>query len=228
MTSSRLRELAAKTTQEDAHLFKPTVAYRIRPGSDQGTPFPPEIAKAENPPAGAVIDYYLHSTSNEPVTLEIVASKGNVIRTYSSADRVPVVDEKTLDIPMYWMRPARALSSTAGLHRFIWDLHYASAAQLAAGGTGGAAAGGGGGGRRGGGAGPWGYIGDYSVRLIVDGKSYTQPLTVKMDPNVKMSDADERAQFEAALLCGNLLAQLTPANIQAANLLRQLRDLQRK
>jgi len=217
-----LRELAAKTAQEDAHLFKPAVAYRIRPGSDQGTPFPPEIAKAENPPVGAVIDYYLHSTSNDPVTLEIVASKGNVIRTYSSADRAPIVDEKTLDIPMYWMRPTRSLSNAAGLHRFIWDLHYASAAQLA-GGTGG-----GGGGRRGGGAGPWGYIGEYSVRLTVDGKSYTQPLTLKMDPNVKMSDADERAQFEAALLCGNLIAQLAPANTQATNLLRQLRDLQKK
>jgi hypothetical protein len=38
--------------------------------------------------------------------------------------------------------------------------------------------------------------GKYTVKLTVDGKNYTQPLTVQMDPRVKASEADLRKQFE--------------------------------
>jgi hypothetical protein len=37
--------------------------------------------------------------------------------------------------------------------------------------------------------------GHYTVRLTVDGKHYTQPLTVRMDPRVKTSHADLSRQF---------------------------------
>src|SRR6185437_10349123 len=94
---------------------------------DQGTPYPPEIAHADNAPNGAMIDYYLKSASSSPVTLEVLDGAGNVVRRYSSDERTPPVDEKTLDIPMYWIKPTPVLSASAGMHRFAWDLHYASA-----------------------------------------------------------------------------------------------------
>ena len=37
---------------------------------------------------------------------------------------------------------------------------------------------------------PWAAPGEYSVRLSVDGKSYTQPLTVRLDPRVSTSAGD--------------------------------------
>src|SRR5258706_14161276 len=36
----------------------------------------------------------------------------------------------------------------------------------------------------------------YIVKLTVDGKTYEPPLTVRMDPRIKTSDADLRKQFE--------------------------------
>jgi membrane-associated HD superfamily phosphohydrolase len=38
--------------------------------------------------------------------------------------------------------------------------------------------------------------GKYTIKLTIDGKAYTQPLTVIMDPRVKTSEADLRKQFE--------------------------------
>jgi hypothetical protein len=76
------------------------------------------------------------------------------------------------------------------MHRFNWDLHYDPI------GTGG--------GGRGGGDGssgavphrtytspgsPWAVPGAYTVRLTVDGKNYTQPITVRLDPRVKLPAA---------------------------------------
>src|SRR5207302_9840809 len=44
--------------------------------------------------------------------------------------------------------------------------------------------------------GAWAMPGKYIVKLTVDGKTYEQPLTVRMDPRIKTSDADHRKQFE--------------------------------
>jgi hypothetical protein len=191
---------------------------RIRPASDQGTPYPPEIPKGENPPNGALIDYYLKDASATPVTLEILDSKGTVIRRYASSDKAPVVDEKTLDIPMFWVRPPQILSDKAGMHRFIWDLHYAA---LNAGGSQRGA------GRRGGG-GPWAPPGQYSARLTVNGKRYSQPLLVKMDPRVNVSDGDLQLQLAVSQRAASAQAEVARAAAQAAAITKQVKDLQLK
>ena len=56
-------------------------------------------------------------------------------------------------------------------------------------------------------AGPWVLPGRYTVRLTVDGDSYTQPLTVKMDPRVRTSAAEIRRQHEISLRLYGLLQQ---------------------
>ena len=183
-----LRQFAKKN---QTVLFKPQTAVRVHWNLNTDTPLPPDEPAGENPPDGAVIDYYLDKSAAAPVILEIKDSAGNVVRRYSSADKfAPVAD--TNNVPFYWIRPPQALSNQAGMHRFLWDLHYAPvpgavpeypiaavARNTAPVPTS-----------------PWVMPGGYSLVLTVGGKSYQQPLTVKMDPRVKTSTADLQRQFE--------------------------------
>ncbi len=81
----------------------------------------------------------------------------------------------------------------AGFHRFAWDLRMDPI---------GSGGGGGGGGGAGGAvphhtypgvAAPWAPPGAYTVRLTVDGKQYTQPITLRLDPRVKTPAGRARA-----------------------------------
>ncbi len=119
-----LRQLDAKVAGSKALLFKPQVAIRVRWNTNTDTPLPPEEPGGQNPPDGALIDYYLKDAATGPVTLEILDAKGKLVRRYSSTDKPQTVDEKTLTIPSYWIRPPQVLSAAAGSHRFVWDLRY--------------------------------------------------------------------------------------------------------
>jgi hypothetical protein len=110
------------------------------------------------------------------VTLEIFDPAGEVIRRYASDDKITPVNPDTLSIPVSWVRTPEPLSTAAGMHRWIWDLRPTPPARPAGGGAGG----GGGGFGRGGVSAV--LPGTYTVKLTVGGKSYTQPLIVKMDP----------------------------------------------
>jgi hypothetical protein len=152
------------------------------------------------------------------MVIEILDSTGKMIRKYSSDDPTPRVNPATLDIPAFWVRPAERVSTEPGMHRWIWDLHYVSRAPAGGRGGRGGGGGGGGGGRGGGGAGPWALPGNYTVRLTVDGKSFTQPLVVKMDPHVRTPASDLAKQFD-------LSQRVTDAQIEAAAASTEARDL---
>jgi hypothetical protein len=72
---------------------------------------------AENPAAGAAIDYYLKTSASGPVTLEVVDPSGEMVRRYSSEDKFPPPNPDTLNIPVFWVRTPEPLSTTAGMHR---------------------------------------------------------------------------------------------------------------
>jgi hypothetical protein len=169
---SSLRQAA--DVKGDTHLFAPGEAIQFPQPTDDGTPTQKDEAWAENPPTGAIIDYYLKSAATGPVTLEILNAAGTVVRRYSSSDPVPPVDVNKLATNAIWQRSQESLASSAGMHRFVWDFRP----QPAPAGTGRP---GGGGGGRGGGAAPV-LPGRYSVRLTANGASTTQPLTVRPDP----------------------------------------------
>jgi photosystem II stability/assembly factor-like uncharacterized protein len=170
-----LRQIDNEVAHAGAYLFRPGRVYSMTPGSDNGTPMPLDEPLAENPPNGALIDYYLKSNATGPVTLEILDPAGEVIRKYSSDDKTTTVNPDTLSIPMYWVRPQETLSGAAGMHRWLWDLRPTPPPRPAG-------AGGGGFGR----GGPGIVLpGTYAVKLTVGGKIYTQPLIVKMDPRAK-------------------------------------------
>jgi photosystem II stability/assembly factor-like uncharacterized protein len=156
----------------DAFLFKPGDAFILPTPTDDGTPTQKDEPWAENPPAGAIVDYYLKSAATGPIVLEILDGSGGVVRRYASTDPVVPIDPNTLVTNAVWQRPQESLATGAGMHRFVWDLRP----QPATGGRGGR---GGGGGR--GGAPPVAPAA-YSIRLTVNGRSYTQPLAVKADP----------------------------------------------
>ncbi|HEV2992255.1 MAG TPA: glycoside hydrolase [Candidatus Angelobacter sp.] len=217
-----LRQLDAKVVDSDAFLFKPQSTYRVRWDMNTDTPLPPDFPAGENPPDGAVIDYYLKSAPSGPVTLEIRDSAGKTVRRYSSADPVPPPDPM-LEIPAYWVRPPQVLSASAGTHRFLWDMHYApvpgikpeypiaaiphnTAPQATS---------------------PWVMPGEYTVVLNVNGKSYSQPLTIKMDPRVKTPNADLAQQFKLSQQMYNNLLSVVPASDQVDAIRKQLADLKK-
>ena len=203
---------ATEAAQASAVLFRPRTAYRVRPGSEHGTPLPPEIPAGENPPDGAIIDYYLKTEPQGPVTLEILDSKGHVVRGYSSAEHPKAPPASSLPFPAFWVKAPEALQKTPGMHRFTWDLQYASAAPS---------------GRpsffRFGG-GPWAVPGQYQVRLTVDGKSYTRPLNLQMDPRAQVSLADLQKQFDLAMRIETQIREAGQAIEEAQGVGKQLQD----
>jgi photosystem II stability/assembly factor-like uncharacterized protein len=182
-----LRQIDPSSSQRDALLFRPTTAWRVRWNTSTDMPWPKEEPTGANPPDGAIINYYLKSPASGSVTLEVLEQDGRLVRRYSSADPVtPIPDLASAPVPLYWYRPPQGLSAAAGMHRFVWDVHYQPL---------GAGAGGGG---RGGlpiqaiphnsapaPTTPWVNPGTYSVKLTVNGKSYTQPIVVRQDPRVR-------------------------------------------
>ena len=185
-----LRQL--ESDKSGTTLFQPQTALRVRFSLNTDTPIPPDEPAGENPPDGAMIDYRLDENAVEAVTLEIKDGKGNMVRRYSSADAIRPPPDSSLKIPEYWVRPPQPLSKERGVHRFLWDMHFAPVPGVepeypmtaVPHDTAPAA------------TSPWVLPGDYSVVLTVNGKSFTQPLSVKMDPRVKASAADLAQQFE--------------------------------
>ncbi|MGO8813795.1 MAG: WD40/YVTN/BNR-like repeat-containing protein [Terriglobia bacterium] len=212
-----LRQASDAAAGSEAYLFRPEVAYRIRAGGFEGTPMPFDVPQGENPPDGAFVDYYLKQASSGPVSLEVLDSRGRLVRRYSSEDKEPQVDLKRLDIPAYWIHPPVALALAAGMHRFVWDLRYLGVPRgnpmMRMFGMG---------------AGPWALPGEYQVKLTVNGKSYTQPLILKMDPRVKTSQADLVKQFEMAEQIGEAQGQVGAALATANRLHGQLQSLATK
>jgi hypothetical protein len=176
---SPMRQLNPQAASDDVTLFTPRPTYRLPRDTNTDTPLPPEEPAAKNPPDGAILYYHLKSAASQ-VTLEILDANNRLVRWFTSADK-PEPPEPQLNVPTYWIRPFQPLSTEAGMHRFIWDLHATPPA---------------GRGGRGSGypisaiyrdtprspQGEWMPPGLYTVRLTVDGRAYTQPLTIRPDP----------------------------------------------
>jgi hypothetical protein len=214
-----LRQIDTQLADREAFLFKPQLAYRVRNNLNTDTPLPPEEPGGKNPPDGAILNYFLKGDA-KTVVLEIFNSKDQLVRRYSSADKMEPVEEKNLAIATYWIRPPQILSAKAGMHRLIWDLHYPLLE-----------------GSRGlsygmaavyrdtpaGPFGPWVHPGDYKVKLTVDSRSCTQPLTVKMDPRVKALEADLEKQVLISMRCYEGTQQIRATVAQTRRLRDQLK-----
>ena len=191
---THLRQLTSQLAAQPVVLFAPEVALRWRWNRNTDTPLPPDFPAGKNPPDGAILDYYLASNAQGPLTLEILDSTNALVRRYSSTDKPLDMQKLAAEhpIPMYWVRPAEIPSAEAGMHRVIWDLHYSPPNALER-------------------EFPIAAIlhdtsllplgaralpGSYTVRLTVDGKSYTQSLTLQMDPRIHTPLDALRKQFD--------------------------------
>src|SRR5256714_845978 len=117
-----LRQLTKDVVNSAAHLFRPADAFIIPPYTENGTPQPRDEPLAENPPYGAIIDYYLKANAAGPVTLEILSPPGHRGRRYSSEDRATPVDPNKLNIPVFWVPTPAPLSAPPGIAPRGWDL----------------------------------------------------------------------------------------------------------
>ena len=218
-----LRQIGEQVAHLSNWLFKPAPAYRIRRDTYTDTPLPPDEPAGQNPPSGAILDYFLAQPASGAVTLEILNAQGKLVRRYSSTDQPPLteVDPARLEIPLYWLRMPKILPAGAGMHRWLWDLHYAPPDSL----------------RHEypiSGVphdtprhplGPRALPGKYTVKLTTNGNSHTAPLTVKMDPRVQTSPLGLQQQFEMEAELASMLTRSTEAVRQAHRVEEQIERL---
>jgi photosystem II stability/assembly factor-like uncharacterized protein len=162
-----LREARAELAASAAHLYPIPTSVRTlsRPTEpyDRRTDFRPEI------------DYYLGEEA-ELVTLEILDSMGDVIRTFTTDTTDTTVQNGRL----------AGLSTGPGHHRVTWDMRYPGPRDFEglimwAANT----------------QGPLAPPGSYQARLTADGQSSTEPFEIVKDPRLEtVTQADFDAQFE--------------------------------
>jgi photosystem II stability/assembly factor-like uncharacterized protein len=188
---SPLRQIEASTASEPVHFFRPGDAIRVRRNVNGDTPFPPEVPHAKNPPVGAILYYYLAGKPSGEIALDISDASGKVVRHLSSAP-IPPFDEPPPQVPNFWLAPRLPMPTEIGLNRINWDIRYdeppafnhsyeinANPGETPASPEG-----------------PLALPGVYTLKLTVDGKSYTQAVTVKNDPRSPATAIDLKAQHE--------------------------------
>ena len=200
-----LREINPQITAADAHLFGPATAMRVRWENYQDTPYPVETPAGQNPPDGAILDYYLKTPPAGELKLTIYDEKGAVVEQFSSEAKP--TEHLPANVPSYWFAGDAALSKAEGINRFVWNLRYPPPLSL-----------------------PYGYYGKllefeeytladhavpgltprvqprgplvlpgtYTVELRVGKQILRQPLTVEIDPRVHASPADLSDQLDWA------------------------------
>jgi photosystem II stability/assembly factor-like uncharacterized protein len=215
-----LRQIDERVRGAAAHLFKPQVSYRVRRSVNTDTPIPQEEPMGQNPPDGAIINYYLKSDVPE-VVIEIFDRSNRLVRRFSSADKPEQVDESQQPYPTYWFRPPQAPSAKAGMQRFVWDLHYAppegfprsypisaiyrntpTVPQ-----------------------GPTVLPGEFTIRLSAGGKQVTEPLTIRMDPRVTAPPAGIAKMFEVSFGCYEGIRKIREAQAEIRSLRARLQSL---
>ena len=194
-------------------LYKPQTAWRVRWNMNTDTPIPQEEPAGQNPPDGAVFNYFLPQKITD-ISLEILDKAGNLVRKYSNKDTLYKLPD--LNIPLYWIRPQEILSANPGSHRFLWDLHFtplnipvaypisAIFKNTAPDETS-----------------PWALPGTYTAKLTIDGTPTSQQFEVKMDPRVKsgmdiLQNISNLAQscYDGRKKCIEILGKITSLHNQ--------------
>ena len=174
--------------KSDAHLFKPAPAYRYRRDTNTDTPLPPEVPAGKIRPTARSLTIIwaadLQETWRSRFSITLESSCGAI----ASTDQPPYTLEeqsKSQIIPTYWIQVPKILAGESGMHRWVWNLHYATPETL------------------GHGypiaavphdtplypLGPRALPGVYTVKLTANDHTYSQMLTVKEDPRVHVTPA---------------------------------------
>jgi photosystem II stability/assembly factor-like uncharacterized protein len=212
---SPLRQFSDDIAQKDAYLYAPGTAYRIQAGASSERR--PSRTTGQNPPAGAVVYYFLKDApkADTEAKIEILDASGKLIRKYSSTEFDPLEEPLRPDDK----KPEKELKPEAGLNRFVWDLRYEEAHHVP-----------GyylweyGSGARG----PIAVPGHYQVRLTVGAQTQTAGFDLKLDPRVQVSQADLEQQFNLLLQTRDELSRVYDAVNQIQDVRSQLSGLKRR
>jgi photosystem II stability/assembly factor-like uncharacterized protein len=223
---SPLRQFSSKLASSEATLLAPAPALRVRRSTGTDTPIQPDEPAGQNPPDGAVIDYFLSTAASRPVVIEVLDAGGSVIDRVSSDDPPQFSAEQSQRelIPQYWIRKLARPATVAGMHRWVWDLHYTAPRSL----------------QRGfpisavpgdtpqEPAGPLAAPGIYQVRLSIGAHQWRVPLTILADPRVNMSVEDYAAEFAAAHDLARVFDESSAALLECKSLRAQIENLKPK
>lgn len=193
-----LRQISEARAGGGDYLFAPAIAYRVRAGNEEGTPLPLDEPQSDNAPVGVYIDYYLAVEPRTPVVIEILNDGGSIVRRWSSAEPIKSADPKSVDYTPHWIARHPVPNAAAGAHRFVWDFHQTSA------------------------DGPLLPPGSYTVRLNVNGRSYSRAARVLPDPRTAAGSAELRAQYALARRVAALRSEVMLARTRAEALAKRL------
>ena len=197
-----IRQITADLAKSESIFYQPQNPYRVRWNIYTDTPVPQEEAAGQNPPDGAIFDYFLKEKSQVEVTLEIFDALGKSVRKFSSNDKPYTIPD--VNIPLYWIRPQQILSTEAGSQRFVWDMHYkpldepaaypisATYLDTAPDPTS-----------------PWVLAGNYTAKMTINGKVYTQNFTIKQDPRIKTSPEKMKQIHDLSMICYEAKQKIT-------------------
>ena len=196
-----LRQMDWVNASLEMALYKPQTAVRLH--------LPTDIERrgpvGDNPPPGAIIDYYFKTAPKDEVKLEIIDGNGKVVRSLSSKEK------KGEEQPPEWpdqVKEVTTIPAAAGMNRYAWNLRWEPPVKIP--------------GAFYSGIGPQGPLaqpGQYTVKITAGSLSQAQPLEIVLDARVKgVSAADLRKQFELAV-------QVRDANTELHRAVNQIRTL---
>jgi hypothetical protein len=202
-----LRQVNAQSTNSDFILYQPETALRLH--------YPEEFDKrqpvGDNPPAGAMIDYYFKAAPKDEVTLDILDASGKVVRHLSNKEK------KEGEQPPEWpdrVERVKTIPTNEGMNRFAWDLRYNDPVQIPGAfysGTGP--------------KGPLALPGDYQVKMTVAGKSQTVPLKIVIDPRNKGAEPSLQKQFALSQQVTDRISRLHQAVNEIRDIKAQIKTL---
>jgi photosystem II stability/assembly factor-like uncharacterized protein len=202
-----LRQLTAQSANNDFILYQPETALRLH--------YPEEFDRrqpvGDNPPPGAMIDYYFKTAPKDEVTMDILDAQGKVVRHLSNKEK------KEGEQPPEWpdrVERVKTIPANEGMNRFAWDLRYNDPIQVpGAFYTGN------------GPKGPLALPGDYQVKMTMGAKTQTVPLKVVIDPRNKGSEPALQKQFELAVQVNDRISQLHQAINEIRDVKAQIKTL---
>ena len=205
-----LRQLNAQNASADMVLYQPQTAVRLH--------YPEEIDKrqpaGENPPPGAMIDYYFKTAPRDEIAIDIYDPQGKLVRHLSSKET------KEFEQPPEWpdqVKEVKTIPANDGMNRYAWNLRYNDPTQTPGafyGGTGP--------------RGPLALPGDYQVKLTVNGKTQTATLHLVIDPRTKGEEAALQKQFALSQQVTDRISQLHQAVNEIRDVKSQIRVLHAK
>ncbi len=202
-----VRQAKDESAQADFVLYQPATGLRLHYSEE----FDRRQPVGENPPPGALIDYYLKAEPKDEVTLDILDGQGKVVRHLSNKEK------KENQQPPEWpdrVERVTTIPAKEGMNRFAWDLRYNDPVQIP-----GAFYSGNGP------TGPLALPGDYQVKLTVAGKSQTVPFHLAIDPRTKGAEPALQKQFALAAQVNDRMSHLHQAVNEIRGLKMQIKSL---